>query len=500
MIPKHWENIKLQDIVLIQKGKKPSLLIDKQQDGFIPYLDIMAFETKNIRNYAEKTSSNIGTEKEILMVADGSRSGLVGSGFYGAIGSTILAITPILLNKNYLFYYLSGCYNELNKNVTGTSIPHVNTYQLKNLQVPLPPLKEQKQIADKLDEAFALIAESKDYIQRKIRLISKFKKAVLERAVNGKLIHGWDFDDSIWESKTLNEVCNKITDGEHNLPQIQKVGKRLLSAKNIRDGYIDYNDVSFISETDFKKSIMRCKPEINDVLIVCVGATIGRCAIIDSDSDFALTRNVVLLKPQINSKYLLYLLQSQTNQEKIRLLSQGSAQLLLSLNKIKTLTLNIASISEQQEIVNRVEKLLKIAEDAEKEVEKMQKVIAKLEQSVLKKAFSGELSEPQADDIPVSQLLEQIKAEKEKLENERRELRMKNKIAVEKKKTLPNELKQQIVNKFGFSEFTSDELKYFIENNFDIQYNDIIKSWFKGNYIQQRFDIQKEQIVFSIKH
>lgn len=101
-LPKGWVKCSLDQIVKYQKGKKPKVLNDIEISNTVPYLDIQAFTSKNIRQYADINSSNLASEDDLLMVWDGARSGLVGLAIRGAIGSTIVSLKPLLINKYYL--------------------------------------------------------------------------------------------------------------------------------------------------------------------------------------------------------------------------------------------------------------------------------------------------------------------------------------------------------------------------------------------------------------
>lgn len=98
-----------------------------------------------------------------------------------------------------------------------------------------------------------------------------------------------------WEWCKLQNITSKITDGDHKTPPRITNGYKLLSAKNVRDGYIDYDNCDYISEEDYLKSRERCLPEIGDLLIVSVGGTIGRSSLIKESANFALVRSVAII-------------------------------------------------------------------------------------------------------------------------------------------------------------------------------------------------------------
>ncbi|EPV7125758.1 restriction endonuclease subunit S [Escherichia coli] len=138
-----------------------------------------------------------------------------------------------------------------------------------------------------------------------------------------------------WEWCRLNDISSKITDGDHKTPPRIAEGYKLLSAKNIRDGYLDYNNCDYISAIDYEKSRERCLPEKGDLLIVSVGGTIGRSSLIKDCSDFALVRSVAIIKPLlIEPEYLKLAMDSKLLQSMIHSHKRGGAQPCLYLGEI----------------------------------------------------------------------------------------------------------------------------------------------------------------------
>ncbi|MEW5816130.1 MAG: restriction endonuclease subunit S, partial [Spirochaetota bacterium] len=145
-LPKGWDIVPLKEIAVSIKGKKPKILSGVNTKGTVPYIDIKAFEKGEIRQYADINSSNIAGKEDVLVVWDGARSGLVGIGQEGAIGSTILAIKQFCISSKYLYQFLKTKYEYINTNHRGTGIPHVDPEVFWNIEFPIPPLNEQRRI------------------------------------------------------------------------------------------------------------------------------------------------------------------------------------------------------------------------------------------------------------------------------------------------------------------------------------------------------------------
>lgn len=173
-----------------------------------------------------------------------------------------------------------------------------------------------------------------------------------------------------WEWVRLGEMCSKITDGDHHTPKRIASGKRLLSAKNVRDGYLDFSTCDFISDTDYEKSRKRCFPQEGDILIVSVGGTIGRSAIVPQDASFALVRSVALIKNIFSYPDLIkYFMDAKILQAQIHSKKRGGAQPCLYLSEIENLLFPLPPLAEQQRIVERVNSLMSLCDTLEERIE-----------------------------------------------------------------------------------------------------------------------------------
>lgn len=263
----------------------------------------------------------------------------------------------------------------------GGSLVRARPAEVGNIEVPLPPLTEQKRIAAILDKADAIRRKR----QQAIQLANDFLRAVFldmfgDPATNPKG----------WKVSTLGELCAKITDGEHGTVKRLESGKLYLMARNIdRKGNLDLSEVSYISEEDHQRIYKRCAPEKGDVLLVCVGATIGKALVVPDIGEFSLARSVALLKPgnQIVSDYLLSLINTEALQRQFVSSGNSSAQAGLYLGKIKEIMVPVPDLEEQlrfRKIVDFVkEKVLSKTENGNLESD--------LVLGLRQKAFSGQL-------------------------------------------------------------------------------------------------------------
>jgi type I restriction enzyme S subunit len=187
------------------------------------------------------------------------------------------------------------------------SIMHgLNSTIIKSIELIIPPLIEQQKIAQFLDYKTKQIDE---LIKKKETLIEKLdekRTAIISHAVTKGLDSSVTMKDSgiewlgdipkHWKVIRLKHLANKITDGEHISPKNIDIGIPLLSAKDIRERYIRFDDASYVTEEDAQVFWKRCKPEKGDILIVSRGATVGRIGFVEINTKFCLMGSVILIK------------------------------------------------------------------------------------------------------------------------------------------------------------------------------------------------------------
>ncbi|WP_052247418.1 restriction endonuclease subunit S [Alteromonas macleodii] len=454
-LPKGWKIIRLRDEATSIKGKKPKILELDLADGLVPYIDIKAFEKGILTKYASPDAGVNANEIDTLMVWDGARSGLVGNGVNGVIGSTLVKIKPKFSHHSYLHYFLRSKYSYINSNTKGTGIPHVDPAKLWELDYPLAPINEQIRIVNKLDSILDRVNKAQVRLDKIPAILKRFRQSVLAAATSGELTKDWreiqtrlkvvSFDDLLkkktdlikdklvkkdlelrdlteldipdsWIVVNLGGLASKVTDGEHKTPKRKSEGRFLLSARNVRDGSIKLEKVDYVGEDEFKKLRKRCDPNKGDILISCSGS-VGRIALCDKDDEYVMVRSAALVKTDLmgqNNKYLMYVLQSPVLQQIIINKSKSTAQSNLFLAPIKELPIPLPSKEEQKEIVRRVESLFTIADKFEKQHLDAKARTNRLTQSILSKAFRGELVSQEKNDEPAEKLLSRIQSELEK--------------------------------------------------------------------------------------
>lgn len=463
-LPNGWTYCKLSDVTKYRKGTKPKILITDKRKDFVPYIDIRAFEKNDIRQYADIFSSKLSTKDDILVVWDGARCGLVGTGKEGAIGSTIMCLSPKGVAQKYLYYFLITQYDEINSNNKGTGIPHVKPEIFWNIELPIAPINEQKRIVAKLDILLSKVDTSKARLDAIPHILKRFRQSVLSVAVSGELTQEWRGNNPGIESSFIllrkinkriiesnfskldrnrflkfsqkKEIFQDEEDENNSVPnnwvscQIGNIGivcngstpsRKISDFWNgsiswVSSGEVKNNHILFtresISELGFKNSSVRILPK-GTVLLAMIGEgkTRGQSAILNIEA--TINQNVAAVI--INHGYLVpqYLwLWFQFRYEKTRNVGSGSGPQALNCERVRELPFNLPPLKEQKEIVRRVEQLFKFADKIEARYNKAKQYADRLTQSILAKAFRGELVMQDPDDEPAEKLLERIKSAK----------------------------------------------------------------------------------------
>lgn len=177
-----------------------------------------------------------------------------------------------------------------------------------------------------------------------------------------------------WEWSKVLDCCVFVTDGEHATPQRTNDGKiPLVTAKNVRDGYMDYEDTDFVDISVAEKCWKRCKPEQSDLLMVSVGATLGRLTILGEARDMVIVRSVTLIRPCLLSPlYLSLAIKSPLVQAAIRGSVRQMAQPGLYLAQSSNLVIPIAPLAEQHRIVAKVDALMALCDQLKTRIQQAQ--------------------------------------------------------------------------------------------------------------------------------
>ncbi|ARQ98559.1 Type I restriction-modification system, specificity subunit S [Campylobacter devanensis] len=274
----------------------------------------------------------------------------------------------------------------------GSSIPQLTVPNFKQLEIPLPPLSEQKAIADKLDDSFVKIENAITNLINAKENLKLYKQSVLKSAFNGDLIP--NTSPTHWEVKKLGDF-SEIKGGKR-LPANSKFSKDTTKFAYIR--VADFENMS-VNLKDIKYITQEVQDKIknytisSDDIYISIAGTIGKVGTIPIELNGAnLTENAAKITFNgANKKFLVYYLNSNEAQMQIIFFTKATTQAKLALYRIKEIKIPLPPLSEQNLIVAEIDRRFAIVDKTLNLIDKSIQNAKNLKQSILKKAFSGEL-------------------------------------------------------------------------------------------------------------
>jgi type I restriction enzyme S subunit len=407
-IPDSWVWTTLNELFLIERGGSPRPIqqfLTAEANG-INWIKIG--DTELGQKYIETTKEKIKPEglKKSRLVVDGdfilSNSMSFGRPYIvkttGAIHDGWLVFRDVdnNLDKDFFYYLLSSSYvyQQFSRNASGSTVRNLNIDIVKQTNISLPPLNEQKRIVTKIEKLFSNLDNSDKYLLHLEKQLKRYRQSVLKSAFEGE-----------YKKIQWNEVTN-IINGKHYTDVVNENGKYPIYGSA---GIINYADEYLCNEDTV---IVGRKGTINKPLFV-------KEKFWNIDTAFGIEANKERLAPM----YLYYFSLS------FNFLELNQSTTIPSLTKSNLLKINMPlpdTLDEQQEIVNQIEKHFSIIDKLETVVQQSIKESKRLRQSILKQAFEGKLVEQDPNDESASVLLEKIaKAKEEYQKAQKKQVRKK---------------------------------------------------------------------------
>mgnify|MGYP000220246582 CR=1 FL=1 len=358
-----WEQRKLGDVLDdMYNGQTPSRNKSEYWNGNIKWLSSGELNRGTVYDSMEMITEDGQKSANLRIVpkgtfimaitgleAAGTRGNCALLGFDTTLNQSCMALFPKkdLLTSDFLFQWYRKVGEEYGINYTqGTKQQSYNAELIKILPISLPSVAEQRKIASYLSNLDHLITLH----QRKCDEVKSLKKYMLQKMFpqNEQKVPEIRFEGftEAWEQRKLNDISD-VRDGTHDSPKYQNTGHPFVTSKNVKDGFINYDDIQFISDEDFNEINKRSKVDVNDILMGMIG-TIGNMALIRTEPDFAI-KNVALIKDtkQINYLYLYHFLHSPFIEKQLSSGMDGGTQKFVSLGNVRNLDIVYPSEVEQ---------------------------------------------------------------------------------------------------------------------------------------------------------
>lgn len=374
------------------------------------------------------------------------------------------------IDKTFVEYWWR-CHSNLIQNLgTGTTVKGIRLEDIRSLSIDLPPLKEQKRIADKLDSLLVRVDACRDRLNRIPQILDRFRQSVLLLAMSGELTAEWreiSHESTEWQNVMLSEICSSIVDGTHQAPPQTESGIPFITIAAINDGHLHIEKATrFVSSLYFEQLQPSRKPVIGDILFSVTGS-IAIPALVDVDEPFIFQRHIAILKPdssRIVSKFLFYVLNSENIKRQAQAVATGTAQKTISISSLRSFEIDLPSLEEQIEIVRCIESLFAYVDLIEDKHRRACIQVEQLMPTLLNMAFRGELVSQDPADEPASVLLERIVVEKAAQTIEPR-------VSITRRSSmikLSQESVKEVINQLPNDKFSFEELRGEIPGNYDL--------------------------------
>ena len=394
-----WEIKKLGEVCEIINGGTPDTKIKDFWDGqnlWITPKDMGKLENIFV-DETERKITNLGLKNSsakmlpINSIILSSRAPIGHLAINIKEMSTNQGCKGIIPNKNlnylFLYYYLKKSVELLNNLGSGTTFKELSGSKLADVNIPIPPLSEQKRIVAILDNAFTGIKKAKENAEKNLANAKELFESYLNRIFNNPV------ED--WEEKRLGEIYDITSSKRVFEAEWKREGVPFYRAREIvklaQQGYV--NNELFISYEMYDLySIKYGIPKENDIMVTGVG-TLGICYVVKKDDKFYFKDgNIIWLKKKsdINSQFIEYAFKSELLKKQIND-SQGATVGTYTIIRAKNTRIFVPPLCVQQSIVSKLDELSAETKRLEEIYKKKLDDLEELKKAILEKAFRGEM-------------------------------------------------------------------------------------------------------------
>lgn len=396
-LPQGWKYKKMPEVVKWGSGGTPKATESLYyENGTIPWLIIGDLNDGIVKKSATKITK-LGLENSsaklipcgTLLIAMYGSIGKLGITGFECCTNQAIAFAQKLngVDTMYLFYYLMMIKPKLVQMGKGGTQKNISQTVLNSLQIPLPPLATQRAIVARIEELFAELDKAVEKLKTARQQLKTYKQAVLNHWLNN--------DDGKWEMVKLGEVADAIDpEPSHRTPKIQKDGIPFVSIKDCDyiTNTINLKTARLVSKDVLTEHKERYSIKEGDFIIGKIG-TIGNPVNVILPQEYALSANVVLIQPtdKINAKFLYNAFRSNIVEKQLFDGKKATTQAAFGIKKVRLIEIPLPPLAEQQRIVKEIESRLSACESMEQSIAQSLAQAEVLRQSILKKAFGGEL-------------------------------------------------------------------------------------------------------------
>ena len=403
-----WETVRIDQVGKIVTGSTPSPAIVQYWNGEVPFITPTDINESVYVYSTERRLTKLGTSfsrlipaNSVMVVCIGSTIGKTACPLVESVtNQQINTVIPCdLTNPRFLYYTLLRLADSIKQIAGVTAIPIINKTAFSLIEFKLPPLPQQRKIAKILTTVDNLIEKTEALIAKYQSIKQGMMHDLFTRGVdsNGKLRPtqsespelykqselGWIPKE--WEVDRIQNVLERIIDYRGKTPIKSDSGIPLITAKNVRLGFIDNKPAEFIAEQSFQSWMTRGIPVKGDVLFT-TEAPLGNVAQIATDGRLAFAQRIIILQAnnRIHNAFLKFLLMTDSPQRLIRTKGTGSTVEGIKQSVFRLLPIAFPKrIQEQNAIVMRLDSLSHLSEIEQESLRKFSLAKTSLMQDLL---------------------------------------------------------------------------------------------------------------------
>lgn len=372
-VPSDYRTASVGSLFTIKKdiiGREPETVLSITQTGIRPK-DLSSNEGQNASSYANYQIVNVG---DFAMNHMDLLTGWIDISKYEGVTSPdyrVFTLNDKEMPADYFlrvfqYYYTDRVFFGFGQGVATLGRWRLPAINFKKIDVPVPPVLEQQRIVAAIDEKVGKVDTLIANVQAQIEKLKAYKQSVITEVVTKGLDHTVPMKDSgigwigeipeSWEVKPMLREIETIVDYRGKTPEKVAEGTLLVTARNIKDGRIDYSiSREYVKPEEYDEIMHRGKLNIGDVLFT-TEAPLGAVANVDR-TDFALAQRIIKFttKNSLNPYYLKYWMLSPIFQQHLKSYATGSTASGIKASKLCLLQLVHPPRAVQDDIVSALD-------------------------------------------------------------------------------------------------------------------------------------------------
>lgn len=398
-IPEEWDVVELGHLVNYEKGKAPKQISNQELSGTLPYLGVETLRGGVFHQWAEHTDSLVKVNpNDTILIWDGFYSGEAFIGFEGVLSSTAVKIEPKVqaLDRNFLYNFLKTRFGELNSKHSGMFLKHVSKVVFESLNVPLPPLPEQRKIASILSTVDETIQKTHEIIAKTQQLKKGLMQQLLTKGIGHTKFKKTEIGDipQNWTIERLDALISIEHGFAFHGEFFANHGPVLLTPGNFaEDGGLYFNDRNLKRYSGEYPSEYELKP--GDLIVVMTDLSplckiLGNPALIPEGETMLHNQRlgkVKITSDRLTKNFLYYVFLLRRYKNHLKATATGSTVRHTAPSRILQLRISVPPIGEQEKMVS----VLSAVDDRIRQTAERKQQLERLKEGLMQVLLTGEV-------------------------------------------------------------------------------------------------------------